>query len=212
MFGRSCPRCEASVRKSFDFCPSCGIPMKENVNREDYGLLGKDDDVEDLFEEVGLGGISGTALNKMLKGAMKMLEKEMTNLSDDMPDKRSNFQLYINGKRVGASQEEAAAEPMVDGSKEELPTPSEDIIEASKKLPRVEAKYKMKRLGTRIIYEIDLPGITSVGEVLINKLEDSTEIKAYTKKKVIHKTLQISLPLITYHVQKQKLILEFQGK
>jgi len=76
------------------------------------------------------------------------------------------------------------------------------------KLPRKEAKTNVRRLSNRVIYEIDLPGVRSINDVLINKLENSIEIKAVAKNKVFVKLIPIDLPLINYSLKNGKLILE----
>ena len=110
------------------------------------------------------------------------------------------------------SPEEDTEERPIIATQMELPEPSESTIKASKNLPREEAEYKLKRIGNKILYEIDLPGIKSLDHVLISKLEDSTEIRAFTKKKVLHRTLQVNLPLISYYLRQHTLVLEFEGR
>jgi len=210
MFGKKCLRCEANLRKRFDFCPTCGLKLKESG--KNYGMLGKSDIMEEFPAEELFPGLNSPVLNKMLKGAMKMLEKELGNIAETQ-DPNNNFNLYINGKKVDGTPSVKENEiELRESAQIQLPEPSENIIQASKKLPREEAKYTLKRLGNKIVYEINLPGVTSLKDVLINKLEDSIEIRAFTKKKVLQANLQINLPLLDYQVQKQKLILEFQGK
>ena len=45
-------------------------------------------------------------------------------------------------------------------------------------------------------------------DVIINKLENSIEIKAFTKEKVYVKLLPVNLPVLNYKLKDGKLILE----
>ena len=76
------------------------------------------------------------------------------------------------------------------------------------KLPKAEPQTKVRRLTDRIVYEIDLPGINSIKDIILRKLENSIEIKAYAKDKAYFKLIPISLPIRRYKVENEKLILE----
>ena len=223
MFRKKCPRCNSSINKKFEFCPYCGFSIKKSQNNEDYGMLGKDDNLEDEFNKA-FQGFGGGMLNKMLGSAMKMLEKEMRkemkNIdknNEKMP--KTNFQMYINGKKVNLDELQSDPfEKHISSSKkirkktQELPMPDEDIIKKSIKLPRKEAEVELKRLANKIIYEIDAPKVRKMDNVMIRKLEQGVEVKIFTKDKVLYKNLPIKLPLVAYNLQKEKLLLEFQGK
>ena len=245
MFRKKCKNCQTKISKNFRFCPVCGFDLNNQNNQEGYGMLGRDDfleneqarekdelgDINNLFQ--GFNNLNTPMLGKMLSGAMKMLEKEMKGMNDlpsqnrfkkqDDPKMKRNFQLYINGKKVNLPDNptflgaQNIREQNAGNSKQiektmQLPTPNQSLIQKSSKLPRQEAKSSVKRIGNRVIYEIELPNIKSENQLLINKLEDSTEIRAYAKDKVYTKTLSIKLALLAYYLKKQKLFLEFQGK
>jgi len=218
MFKRNkCSKCKKSISKKFEYCPYCGSHVDDN---EDYGMLGKNDSNEiEQFSKGLFGGIGGKMMNRMLGSAMKMLEKELQKEMKDMkkqPMPKSNFQFFINGKKVNIDDMDMPTMnqkiPTRKKQKIILPHPSEDTISSSKDLPRKEASSKLKRIHNKVVYEIDLPGVNSIDNVLINKLEGSTEVKAFAKNKVLFKNLPVTLPLIAYHLKDRKLFLEFQGK
>ena len=93
-----------------------------------------------------------------------------------------------------------------------FPAPSAEVIKKSAKLPRKEAKTKLTREDNKIIYEIESPGVDSFENVLINKLEDSFEVRTFAKDKVFYKNIPIKLPLIKAYFGEGKLFLEFQAK
>ena len=106
MFNRKkCGNCENTISKKYEFCPYCGSSTTENSEkREDLGMLGGNDFMNefDRFSKSIFGGVGRSMINKMLGSAMKMLEKEMqkeVNKKDNLQPK-SNFQLFINGKKI----------------------------------------------------------------------------------------------------------------
>lgn len=216
MFKKRCPNCNEKLSRKSRFCSNCGHSFK-NMNEEDYGLLGETDEQED-FDEV-FGGFGGGMFNKMLSGAMKMLEKEMNKSMSPSANQRraipkTNFQLYVNGKKVNLGEEGMSMQqPMVQSvKKRKLPVPSDKIIQSSLKLPRKEPKTIMRREGNKVVYELNLPGIHSEEQLLISKLEGSTEVKAFAKDKVYSKIIPLKMALVLYSLENQKLFLEFQGK
>ena len=80
------------------------------------------------------------------------------------------------------------------------------------KLPRKEAKTNVRRLSNKIIYEVDLPGVNDIKNVIINKLENSIEIKAISKNNVFVKLIPVDLPLLNYSLKDGKLVLELRAE
>src|SRR3989338_459384 len=66
-------------------------------------------------------------------------------------------------------------------------------------------------LPGRIVYEIPVPGVKSVDDVLINQLENSIEIKALSDNQIYHKNLKVNLPVMRYDLKNEILILELQS-
>jgi hypothetical protein len=226
MFGKKCSNCNKKVSRSFDFCPYCANPLRK---KEDYGLLGKSDDLNELngFLNVPLkntlGGsffdnILSSAISLAQKEAQKMINQDMK--KESMASKRlgSNFELYINGKRINLPGEVAGLDiddsdrGVMKKSLSSMPKISEELIKSSAKLPRKEAKTQLVRTADKITYEMDTPGLASLSNVLVTKLEDSIEVKAYTDEAVYLKTIQIKLPLAKYSLKQDKLVLEFNTK
>lgn len=231
MFGkRKCSNCNRKIEKDFEFCPYCANPIKNK--KEDYGLLGKDDNINELNS--GLNRditriMGGSFMEKMMSSAIKMIEKELQkeaiqanqatkNNANNMP---ANFELFINGKKVnlpgnisGIQIEDLSGKNVQKQNmplKSRIPKVSEETMEKSAKLPRKEAKSHVTRTSDKVIYEIETPGLKSLNNVLVNKLESSIEVKAYTEKAVYFKTLPIKLPLMQYSLKEDKLVLEFKA-
>lgn len=206
---KKCQECQGKLDSKFDFCPYCGTDVRNPSDKDEWGMLGKNDlPDQSLADNSLLGGLSGKMLNKMLSNAMKMLEKEMQKGSVEQP--RSNFELFINGKKVSPEN--------IKFSKKTVPKKQivgSFSLENSKKfseLPKAEPNTNIRRLSNKVVYEIDVPGVENVEDILINQLENSLEIKAVGKDKAYKKLIPIDLPLKRYKLFKDKLILELGVK
>lgn len=234
MFNKKCSNCTKKIEKDFEFCPYCG----HNIHKEKYGLLGKSDDIQELdslFKKSFMDSSSSSILDKMMSGAIRMIEKEMqkslieqSKNAKAIPPQNinSNFELFINGKKVnlpgniaGVQIEKMPRNPSIQENlskkqKSNMPEISNETLKNSAKLPRKEAKTKLIRTDNKVIYELETPGISSINDVLINKLESSFEIKIYTPNAVYFKTLPVKLTLIKYSIkpEENKLILEFNAQ
>lgn len=90
----------------------------------------------------------------------------------------------------------------------ENPKISEEKAKALAKLPRQEAESRVRRLSGKVIYEIELPDVKSEKDIIVQQLENSIEVKAFSKDKAYFKFLPVSLPLQKYKLEDGKLILE----
>jgi hypothetical protein len=214
MFKKKCPKCGERINKNFEFCPICGNNQKSRYDKEDFGLIGKNDIIEESMFSSG-----GSFMEKMFETAFKVLEKQMKNLPNDFIENRkiisSDFpgkvhvQFFVNGKRVFPQIREE--KNMQTRPKKPRINISEDKIKKMSKLPRIEPESNLKRVGRRVFYEIAVPGIEDINDIIINKLENSLEIKAIAKDKIYSKTLNVSLPVAGCRLINGNLILELVG-
>ncbi|MBD3252226.1 hypothetical protein GF386_00660 [Candidatus Pacearchaeota archaeon] len=207
MFGKKCPKCNNRIKNNFDFCPHCGRNLKSENDREDYGLIGKNDSFEQLpySNNSVLDRIFATAL-KEIPSMLKMIEKQMQ--KDDRKNPQGihprfpndlDVQFFVNGKKILPQKNSDKK------IKKEIPS---EKIEKFSKLPKKEPISKIRRLSGKIIYELEVPGVKDIEDILVNQLENSIEIKALSKDKIYHKTLNINLPIIKYQLNRGNLILE----
>lgn len=217
MFNKiKCKKCGEKISDKYDFCPYCGLPA--GSNEEDWGLLGKNDQLKgaDPFQNPMFGGFSGKMLNKMLAGAMKMLEKEMQkemkNPKEMSMPSNTNFELYINGKKISPSNIKVTKKEVSPIKKSQLSQLSQDNIKRFAELPKHEPSANIRRLSNKVIYELDVPGVKSINDISIIKLENSIEVKAISQDKAYKKLIPIDLPLKAYKLDKDKLILELGVK
>jgi len=216
MFSTKCPKCENKIKKDYKFCPYCNTNLNSRYDQDDYGFLGKNDLADDT-------GFADTFMDKMFNSAMKMLEKQMRNFQNEMNNSKNNdnrynnrnnhtglnVQFFVNGEKVFPEKQRASHnQPLV---KINNHVPKEKLRKFSE-LPKKEPKSRIKRLSGKIIYELFVPGVETIEDVLINQLENSIEIKALSKDKVYSKNLNINLPILRYQLVDDNLIIEMQGR
>lgn len=209
---KNCSKCGNKISDRYDFCPSCGNSLSNKTN-ENMGMLGKTDSVDELqqFTNSIFGGVGGRVIGKMINNTMKMLEKEMQKeMQNQTNPPKTNMELYINGKRINLKPQQPAPKKPI----KQIPAVnfSNKNLKKISSLPKQEPLTNIKRISNKVIYEIEIPGVNSIEDVSIIKLENSIEIKALAKDKVYFKLIPINLPITDYNFSKSKLILELGGR
>jgi len=235
MFGKKCSRCSKKASKGYDFCPFCGNSFKLNKNeeKEDYGFLGKND----FIEEDPFMNFSGSTIDKLFNSAFKMaeklVEKQMKAMSEEVrenrphqnppnlnPQNNLDIQFFVNGKRVfpqNSSSSTNFQQPQnFENQKKVNPVKIENNLskiqlEKFSKFPKKEPTSKIRRLSGKLIYELEVPGVKDIEDVIINQLENSIEIKALGQDKVYSKILNLNLPILAYRLNKGNLVLELKA-
>jgi len=229
MFGKiKCRKCGKKSSKNYNFCPFCGIPLKDPAQMQrEYGMLGQEDLSQDFNALPMMMG--GGMLGKMLAGTMQMLEKELAKemannqnsnnkIQKGMP---SNFQLYINGRKVNLNPEtqmQMQAQTNQKNTRKKIQNEgikkyfTKEKKEKFSALPQQEPTVEIKRLSDSIICEISTPGVKTLEDVSIVQLNNSIEIKAMSNDKAYSKTIKLGLPLLAAQLDKDKLILELQAQ
>ena len=85
---------------------------------------------------------------------------------------------------------------------------SQEKLQKIASLPKEEPLTNIRRFSNKVIYEIDMPGVNSIKDVSVIRLENSIEIKAFSKNKVYFKRIPINLPITNYGLSKGRLVLE----
>ncbi|MFH1358345.1 MAG: zinc ribbon domain-containing protein [archaeon] len=221
MFRKNCPHCGNKIKKDFKFCPSCSKNLNSKHDQEDYGFLGRDDFIE---ENMSMSGFSDGFIDKMFNSAVKMLEKQMRNMQNDVSSKNTcpnrmppkdlglpglNVQFFVNGKKVFPENNRRQIKHNHQPEKIKNSI-SDEKLKRFADLPRSEPKTMMKRLSGKLIYDLSVPGVKDISDILINQLESSIEIKALSDKKVYSKNINVKLPILRYGLEKDHLIIELQ--
>lgn len=206
MFKKKCPSCEKKVDRSFRFCPWCGKPTKQ-IRKEDYGMLGLDDEVKEQ-EILGSNSILGGPLGNMFNQLTKQLSKELQNMNLGNGAKPGGIEIHFStgkpAQRVIRQEPQGSSEAM-----EEVL--DEEELKRRKVLPVEVAISKIRRLPEGIIYEIDTPGVKSKQDVSILRMENSLEIKAYSLDKCYIKTIPIKVDVVKYVVKDNKVFVQLKN-
>lgn len=199
---------------------------------KDYGFLGKDDfTFKDEFKmPFNFNNLFNPNLFKsgLFSSVFKEVEKQLREADKEMklPEKMQNasgisISISVNGEKPEIKvnkfgpgfQESGFQDIETEKSKEKKILKHKITADKARKfakLPKKEAKTEIRRLSNKVIYEVELPGVKKLEDVIINKLEKSIEIKAFGKDSVYFKLIPINLPILNYKLKNEKLILELR--
>ena len=208
-----CKRCEGKLKDSFSFCPYCGMDLRNVNDDQDFGMLGRNDEI---YGAPSTGGGSFGFTDKMIgnvfNSLMKNLEKQMKNMDFEKIDEQMKglnpeVQRFPNGIRISVGGPIAQQK-----KKHEKPTAkviTEEQVSRMSKLPRGEAKTDVRRFSDRVVYELSAQGVENIDDIFVSKLERGYEVKAIGKKKVYVNSLPVNLPLKRFFVKDNLVTIEF---
>jgi HSP20 family molecular chaperone IbpA len=214
-----CKKCKEKIDEKYSFCPYCGNSLSEDKNEENWGMLGKSDFMPSANRiKLPLG--FNTIFNSLMKNLSKEFEGEFNKnhfQTNEKPGgmKKDGISISIstfgNGPpKIKVTQLGEKPKLQQEEIKEKVKSNmfTKEKIKKFSDLPKEEPKTEIRRLSSKIIYEIKMPGIKSLEDISIVKLENSIEIKAITKNKAYLKTIPLNLPITDCNISEGKLILE----
>ncbi len=204
-----CYSCNSKIYGDFSFCPYCGSIVNQDKQIKDYGLLGKNPEIDFLHLNQPQLNLTMTdkIVGSLLNNLMKTLNKQLKNLDNE--SEKAEIQSFPNGIKIKIGPSIVKNKRSASFVKKPI---SEQQLEKMASLPRVEAKTKMRRIGDKIIYELSTPGIESPQDVFVSKLESGYEIKAIGNKKIYVNSLPVNLPIRGFAINDNKLLVEFIAK
>ena len=214
-----CRKCKRKIDEKYSFCPYCGYKNESDSDENDWGMLGKDDFMP-LTDEIKLPLGFNTLFNSLMKNLSKEFEEQLnTNYfgGDKKPKKTEKGGVSISISTFGNGQPKIKVTPLGNNPKLKSEKTHEKFkqtnftkenIKKFANLKKEEPKTEIRRLSNKVIYEIELPGVKSMEDISILKLENGIEIKAISKNKAYVKTIPINLPIEGYNLSEEKLILE----
>ena len=204
---KKCGNCNEGLKSSYAFCPSCGVNLKSN-SQKNWGILGKRDVVKETPLPNLFGGLGGKMMNKMIGSAMKMIEKEMMKEGNFNINPNQKIKLMINGKEINPEKikEKKPANTKV------LPIEfSQENLKKWGSLKKKEPKTDLMRIDDQIKSSFKVPGVKTIKDVSIVKLESGIEVKAVSEKEAYLKKIPINLPLSKYSLLKGVLTLDLEA-
>ncbi len=206
MLKKNCSNCEKKIDRSFKFCPWCGKPTKK-LNPADYGMLGLDDEVKNNEVQNPLSMIGGP-LGGMINQITKQLSKELQNMDlGESSEKRGIEIRFSTGMPVQRVTKQTQRGPELI----EFEPIDEEEKQRRKNLPIISAESKIRRLPEGIIYEIETPGVKTKKDVAIIRLENSLEVRAYSRDNCYIKTIPLKFEVLKYVVKDNKVLIQIKN-
>ena len=218
---KKCKNCGEKISNSYNFCPYCRVPLIDSFDDEDFGLLGRNDSMEEVKLPIGFNHL----FNSLIKN-MNTQFKELENHNAKQSQKKSevkkggiSISISTSGNRppeikvtsFGNIPKFKEREKQIAKKANSIKLPLSDSKKFSG-MPKKEPETNIRRLSNKVVYEINMPGVKSMEDVSIIQLENSIEIKAFAKDKVFHKIIPINLPISDYNLSKGKLVLELDTR
>jgi len=175
-------------------------------------MIGESDEM-DIENQTGTG--SGI-FDKMIGSMVKQLSKDLAKMDgmngSNIGKMPSGFRIQIStGMPPQMNPIAPTKKEKKVGIQEFKEEAGKEEIDRRKILPRENANSSVKRLSDRIIYEILIPGVKSKKDVIISKMENSIEVRAYSKEKCYIKTIPMKVEILGFNVEEDKLFLELKS-
>ena len=201
MFNKKCSACAKNIKKDFNYCPYCGASFKANTEKENFGMLGRDDFGREIQQELKLP----FGMGKIVNSLVKQLEDEMNGQMSTNGSKGLKIKIAMGqpqSKHVVQKESEKAVKVQEVSDKE---------IERRAKLPTVEVESRIRRLADKIIYEIEAPGVQTKKDVVVVKLASGLEIKGYSNNTCYVKFIPLTVEIMEYYVENGKIFVELRA-
>jgi RNA polymerase subunit RPABC4/transcription elongation factor Spt4 len=216
---KKCPSCGRRLDEKYDFCPYCGNKLDSDED-SGWGMLGKSDFTpiaNEIKLPVGFNALFNSIMKNLSKEFDEQLNKSYFHSDEKQPKKIKREGVSISISTFGNGPPKIKVTQMGTPQRVEQEKPVEKITQKAfakeniKKfagLKREEPKTSIRRLSDKVVYELEMPGVRSVDDVSIMKLESSIEVKAIAGNKAYVKIIPINLPIKNYALSEGKLILE----
>ncbi len=188
-----CSNCGTNIEKSWTYCPSCGFRAERGffddvfsrIKREFFSM---DKEARSLEKEVEAFDLSpffkkttsGFSI-KIYRSGNKVPQvyvKAFGDVDKQQIEKAVYNQLGV-GKQVGVQEIRRRAGQIQREEKRMISDPT--FTE--------EPKTSVRSLGDRVVVDVELPGIKSLGQISIQELESSLEVKAVVGDRAFFKIL-----------------------
>lgn len=208
----NCPSCKSKIEDQFNYCPYCANPLTNfEKDLKDFGMLGKNDSLRNIEEEINANslGVTDKLIGSIFNSLVKNLDKQFKEMekinSNEIKSIPNGIKITIGTpKPVKVEKKKSHYINKNDLTKEQM--------EKMSSLPRASAKTNMRRLNDKVVYELSTPGVESINDIFVSKLEQGYEIKAIGNTKVYVNSLPVELPIKGFILDppNKKLFVEFK--
>jgi len=187
----NCPKCRAELEKNWEYCPRCGMILKNNVFKLRFNF-------GEIFKR----------LTKEMEHMNKSFEKDvgvydLTPAFGKPRKKASGFTIRI--ARAGSNEPRVSVQTFGDVDRNAVKHEVEELADGigvkMKKPPQTEEKdlplpkqteepkTEVRKLDSKVIVDIEIPGVRSEDDIRVKELENSVEVKAVAGDKAYFKIL-----------------------
>ena len=220
-------RCGNKVDAGYVYCPHCGNNLKQKPEKDEVNF---DDFVKEFNKSMKMPFFLKLPFEKIMKNMAGEIDKQFHEYDKELAKPKNQEKNVVSSGISISISTSPNGEPSIQVKQfgDEKPIQIKTEKEAEKqiekkpvmkkidkkeaerisKLPRQEPATKVRRLTNSIIYEIEIPGVKSLKDIIINKLQNSIEIKAFTKDKAYFKLIPLNLPIRNYFLKNNVLTLE----
>lgn len=217
-----CPRCKKDVEKRWDFCPHCGTMLTMNqINgimmkmvqqmKQMNNTSKKDFEVFDLSPYFKSGTGTGFSIKILQTNHNRPNVSISTfgNIDKEKLEKQIYKQFGAKKSVVETRRESSGFLQKLGISKNGRPETNSHGAPAPKQTE--EPKTEVKRLESKVIVNMEIPGVRSDNDIEIKELENSIEVKALAGDKAYFKILTKpeQFKLVSKKFSKGRLRLEF---
>ena len=192
-----CGNCGSDLDKRWEFCPACGFRTEKvrsfddifsRIKKELFNSRKQFNDFEKNVEAVDIspffkrpnGGGFSIKIYRSDHEPPRVQVKAFGGVDQESIRKAVYTQLGMKGTGVQELRKRA---------KEIQKEEKRENISSERLKYTEEPKTSVKRLGDKVAVKIELPGVKSLGEIRINELENSVEVKAVVGDKAFFKIL-----------------------
>ncbi len=209
----NCPRCGNKMEKGWNFCPRCGYRHSADLGFNSFDKIFSrafrqmremNKQIEKQFEAFDISPffrpLTREDMEKVRGGkpvkkgfSIRIFQrnhnkpKVYIRTFGDVDREKIKHELYEQlGKKRSTEKKTRILFPKLFRPKEEKPG-----HKIALKMPSVteEPKTEVRRTDSRVVVEIDMPGVKSMGMIDVRELENSVEVKAIADNKAYFKIL-----------------------
>ena len=208
-----CGNCKSKISDEYSFCPFCGNVLFDPETRsEDFGMLGKSDSFDDSLMRKKIAESNLTITDRMISSLMNSLIKNIDQQFGEMDKSEMRSRKMPSNIRIKIgiqNPKKMTNQPKTQRHDFSINKISPEQLQKLSELPKIPAKTNIKRLGNKVLYELEAPGIESIKDIFVSKLESGYEIKALAKNRVYVNSLPVNLPINSFTLEKERLFIEF---
>ncbi|NIO21415.1 MAG: hypothetical protein GTN76_11920 [Candidatus Aenigmarchaeota archaeon] len=190
-----CRKCGKEANEKWDFCPRCGSRLRRDLFTDVFSrmerefkemnkMLERDFEVFDLspFFRKPIRG-RGFSIN-ITQSSGKKPKVSVKTFGD--VDKR---EIEEEAKKIGFGERLGTLKPKITETREPEKSEVTESVSISGAKTTEEPKTSVKRIGERIVVEVELPDVRDEKDIEVKPLENSIEVKARAGDKAYFKIL-----------------------